>query len=119
MATHSSILVWEIPWTETGGLQLIGSQELDMTEYTMPERFLQTLHLLQTFQEHRHFRHRSLRDTKEFTTRQKYKLFNVLNSVLSRHVPELFYLVRFSGNPASIWQVYGVDASLSLRCSEP
>ena len=29
-ATHSSILAWEIPWTEeAGGLQSIGSQELD------------------------------------------------------------------------------------------
>ena len=27
MATHSSILVWKIPWTEeTGGLQSMGSQ---------------------------------------------------------------------------------------------
>ena len=27
MATHSSILVWRIPWTEeTGGLQFMGSQ---------------------------------------------------------------------------------------------
>ena len=33
MATHSSILVWEIPWTEEPGrLQYMGSQELDMTE---------------------------------------------------------------------------------------
>ena len=32
MATHSSILVWEIPWTEEpGGLQSMGLQELDMT----------------------------------------------------------------------------------------
>ena len=32
MATHSSILVWEIPLTEEpGGLQLVGSQELDTT----------------------------------------------------------------------------------------
>ena len=32
MATHSSILAWEIPWTEEpGGLQ---SMELDMTEFT-------------------------------------------------------------------------------------
>ena len=32
MATHSSILAWEIPWTEeTGGLQSMGSQELDTT----------------------------------------------------------------------------------------
>ena len=31
MATQSSILAWEIPWTEeAGGLQSIGSQELDM-----------------------------------------------------------------------------------------
>ena len=32
MATHSSILAWEIPLTEEpGGLQLVGSQELDTT----------------------------------------------------------------------------------------
>ena len=30
MATHSSILAWEIPWTEDpGGQQSMGSQELD------------------------------------------------------------------------------------------
>ena len=33
MATHSSILAWEIPWTEEpGGWHSIGSQELDTTE---------------------------------------------------------------------------------------
>ena len=32
MATHSSILSWKIAWTEEpGGLQSMGSQELDMT----------------------------------------------------------------------------------------
>ena len=32
MATHSSVLAWEIPWTgEPDGLQSMGSQELDMT----------------------------------------------------------------------------------------
>ena len=32
MATHSSILVWEIPWTEEpGGLQTMGLQEADKT----------------------------------------------------------------------------------------
>ena len=32
MATHCSILAWEIPWTEErGGLQSMGSQESDMT----------------------------------------------------------------------------------------
>ena len=32
MATHSSILAWEIPWTEElGRLQSMGSQELDTT----------------------------------------------------------------------------------------
>jgi len=31
-ATHSSILAWEIPWTEEpGGLQYMESQELDTT----------------------------------------------------------------------------------------
>ena len=30
MAAHSSILAWKIPWTkEPGGLQSMGSQELD------------------------------------------------------------------------------------------
>ena len=33
MATHSSILAWEIPWTEEPGrLQSMGSQGVDMTE---------------------------------------------------------------------------------------
>ena len=33
MATHSSILPWEIPWTEEPGrLQSIGSQESEMTQ---------------------------------------------------------------------------------------
>ena len=32
MTTHSSIFAWEIPWTEEpGGLQSMGSHELDMT----------------------------------------------------------------------------------------
>ena len=32
LATHSSILAWENPWTEEpGGLQSMGSQELDTT----------------------------------------------------------------------------------------
>ena len=32
MATHFSILAWEIPWTlDPGGLQSTGSQELDTT----------------------------------------------------------------------------------------
>ena len=32
MAIHSSILAWEIPWTEEpDGLQSMGSQELDTT----------------------------------------------------------------------------------------
>ena len=32
MATHSSILAWEIPWTEEpDGPQLMGLQESDMT----------------------------------------------------------------------------------------
>ena len=38
MAMHSSILAWRIPWTEDpGGLQSMGSQESDMTEWlTLP-----------------------------------------------------------------------------------
>ena len=38
MATHSSILAWEIPWTEEPGrLQSIGSQT-DMNEVTQHTR---------------------------------------------------------------------------------
>ena len=33
MVTHSSILAWEIPWTEDpGGLQFMGRKESDTTE---------------------------------------------------------------------------------------
>ena len=33
MATYSSVLAWRIPWTEKpGGLQSMGSKELDTTE---------------------------------------------------------------------------------------
>ena len=33
MATHFSTFAWKIPWTEEpGGLQSMGSQELDTTE---------------------------------------------------------------------------------------
>ena len=34
MAAHSSILTWRIPWTEeSGGLQSMGMQESNMTEW--------------------------------------------------------------------------------------
>ena len=32
MATHSSILTWEIPWTEDPGYSPWGHKELDTTE---------------------------------------------------------------------------------------
>ena len=33
MATHSSVLAWEIPWTEEpDGLQFMGSKESDTTQ---------------------------------------------------------------------------------------
>ena len=35
MTTHSSILIWRIPWTEeSGGLQSMHLKELDTTEVT-------------------------------------------------------------------------------------
>ena len=35
MATHFSILAWEIPWTEEpGGLQFIGSQRVGLRMHT-------------------------------------------------------------------------------------
>ena len=37
MATHSSIIAWEIPWTEEpGGLQFMGSPELDIATKPPP-----------------------------------------------------------------------------------
>ena len=34
VATHSSVLAWEIPWTEEpGGLESTGSQRVDMTKW--------------------------------------------------------------------------------------
>ena len=42
MATHSSILDWRIPWTEeSGGLQSMGPQEMDMTTQA---RSAETIH---------------------------------------------------------------------------
>ena len=41
MATHSSILAWEIPWTEKpGGLQSMGLKKSRMTEHTHPTYYL-------------------------------------------------------------------------------
>ena len=42
MATHSSILAWEIPWTEEpGGLQSMGSQEsqTQLSDFTFTFHF--------------------------------------------------------------------------------
>ena len=41
MATHSSILAWEVPGREEpGGLQSTGSKDLDMTEHEHRQHFL-------------------------------------------------------------------------------
>ena len=41
MATHSSILAWEVPWTEEpGGLQSVGSQRLRDDQVPNSFRFL-------------------------------------------------------------------------------
>ena len=41
MATHSSILTWEILWAEEpGGLQFIGHKELDMPQSLNNNNFL-------------------------------------------------------------------------------
>ena len=45
MATHSSILAWEIPWAEEpGGLQSTGLQESDTTEQLKINNLLQGTH---------------------------------------------------------------------------
>ena len=41
MATHSSILAWEIPWTEEpGGLQSMGSQRVGHDLAIKPQQLL-------------------------------------------------------------------------------
>ena len=41
MATHSSILAWEIPWTEeTGKLQSMGSQRVGHDLATKPQQYV-------------------------------------------------------------------------------
>ena len=48
MATHSSTLVWRVSWTEeTGGLQSMGLQELDITQRLNHRIYV--LHLLYPF----------------------------------------------------------------------
>ena len=48
MATHSSILAWEIPWTEEPGrLQSMGWQELDVTEVTQDTKYHYQLFFVQ------------------------------------------------------------------------
>ena len=49
MATHSSILAWEIPWAEKPGrLQSMGHKELDMTEQLTIHFFSQGPTLMKT-----------------------------------------------------------------------
>ena len=55
MATHSTILDWEIPWTEEpGGLQSMGSQRIGHTKHTCMHTHMlvhvsPTLHLTTKF----------------------------------------------------------------------
>ena len=51
MATLSNILAWKIPWTEEpGGLQSMGSQELNMTQHMYAQNILLSEYLLFTQQ---------------------------------------------------------------------
>ena len=44
MATQSSILTWEIPWTEEpGGLQSMGSQRVGHDSHTDTRRHIRSL----------------------------------------------------------------------------
>ena len=50
MATHSSMLGWEIPWTEEpGGLQSMGSQRVEHSWVTNTFTFITFLKLSLTF----------------------------------------------------------------------
>ena len=54
MATHFSILAWEIPWREEpGGLQSMGLQESDTTEHVCKHiRFIRSVYTIRSRQEH-------------------------------------------------------------------
>ena len=46
MTTHSSILAWEIPWTEeTGGLQSLGSQRVRHNLATKQQQQQQVIYI--------------------------------------------------------------------------
>ena len=50
MAAHSSILIWEIPWTEEpGGLQSMEPQELHTTEQLNHHDHMFYIHIYKTF----------------------------------------------------------------------
>ena len=59
MATHSSILVWKILWTEEpGSLQSIVSKELGMTEHTNTQYSVYTV-INNTFSENKSCYHKN------------------------------------------------------------
>ena len=47
MATHSSILAWEVPWTEeSGGLQPMGSQRVGQSLVTKQQQQCYIYHMV-------------------------------------------------------------------------
>ena len=47
MATHSSILAWEVPWTEeSGGLQSMGSQRVGQSLVTKQQQQCYIYHMV-------------------------------------------------------------------------
>ena len=56
MATHSSILAWEIPWPEkSGGLQSMGHKQTDKTEHRSSSMSCIIKHAQYVFAERLHF----------------------------------------------------------------
>ena len=75
MVTHSSVLAWEIPWTEEpGGLQSVGSQKVGHNLATKPPSLTST---------HRHMFYllRSLSRTVPDTERVHICLMNEMNTI--------------------------------------
>ena len=62
MATHSSVLVWRIPWTEElGGLQSMGSPRVGHDRATNNTSLLrERTVLLKSSADHLHLRHRQI-----------------------------------------------------------
>ena len=98
MATHSSILAWETPWTEQpSGLPFVGLQELGMTEglnHHLPKRniLFQLPHLLSIQGDRVHLPQVPISMLRRLTLGSSPVMFTLPESVYSLPLPLPLYL---------------------------